>query len=55
MKSNSVAAIYISFFAMIAFAIFYTSSLYPLFALLATPSYSRSNDDQRNEKLTEEK
>ena len=45
----AITLIYISFFALIGFAIYYTKSAKPLWALLLTPTY-RSKDDEDDKK-----
>jgi len=42
----SVSIVYVAFFSLIGFAIYYTHSAYPLFALLLTPSYNAKNEDE---------
>ena len=45
----SVAIIYSSFFALIGFAVYFTSSAMPLWALLLTPSFSTKKDKQNDQ------
>jgi hypothetical protein len=42
--------IYIGFFGLIGFAIYYTESAIPLFALLLTPEYSTKGGSKKEEK-----
>lgn len=44
MKHLSIALIYIAFFSLIGFAVYYTQSGVPLWALLLTPNYSHKTD-----------
>lgn len=45
MKHASIALIYIAFFSLIGFACYFTNSATPLWALLLTPTYKNTNDD----------
>lgn len=45
MKEWLVAVVYLGFFALIGFAVVYTNSALPLFALILTPSYKNKKDD----------
>jgi hypothetical protein len=42
--------VYVAFFGLIAFAVYWTHSLVPLFALLLTPTYESKNNDKNDEK-----
>lgn len=39
MSNLAIAAIYVSFFSLIALAVYWTETAYPLWALLLTPSF----------------
>jgi len=42
----AIALIYLGFFSLIGFAIYYTNSATPLWALLLMPSVSSNKDDE---------
>jgi hypothetical protein len=46
MKHLSIALIYIAFFGLIGFAVYFTNTVAPLWALLLTPTYSNKEDEQ---------
>ena len=45
MKDLSIALIYIAFFGLIGFACYFTNSAMPLWALLLTPTYKKSDEN----------
>jgi len=45
MRHFAFALIYVAFFSLIGFAVYYTESGAPLWALLLTPSYSHKTGD----------
>jgi hypothetical protein len=47
MKHLSIALVYISFFGLIGVACYITKSAWPLWALLLTPTYKMTNEDDK--------
>ena len=45
MKYFAVAAMYVAFYGLVGFAVYFTNSALPLFALLLTPSVSTDKCD----------
>jgi hypothetical protein len=47
MKHLSIALVYIAFFSLIGAACYFTTSAMPLWALLLTPTYKMTNEDDK--------
>jgi preprotein translocase subunit Sss1 len=45
MKHFSIALIYIAFFGLIGFAVYFTNTVAPLWALLLTPTYKNADNE----------
>jgi hypothetical protein len=45
MKYIAIAVLYVAFFSLIGFAIYFTESAMPLWALLLTPSLKTKDND----------